>query len=178
MKSISKVCIVMCMVFANVSYGKGGDGFISPGMAVLKFDSNTDLKDRAHSLLGVEYQYNEQYGGAFSFIQGDSGVVGEDDEAHITMLNIDGIYYLPPDGHWHPYLTGGVGVRYVDKRSVLRRHEHVLVGGGVRYDVGAEFSFRAGVKAIQNLTSEGTDALLELGLSWRFDASRLGALFN
>ena len=177
MKTISTVFAVLCLAIASSSYGKGGDGYINPGMSISKFDGNTDLKDNVLSLLGIEYQYNEQFGGAFSYIQGDPDVRGEGNEsseAHVTMLNVEGIYYLPSDGYWHPYISGGVGLRYVDKRSVLRRHEHVLIGGGVRYDAGAKFSFRAGVKGIQNLTSEGTDAMLEIGLSWRFDASQIG----
>lgn len=165
-------------MFASVNevYAESGVIYVNPSIGYMKFDGDSELKRKAIPVVGIEYKLSDTYGVSGSFSHANVNVRDVQDDASVALYFIDGLYYLPYDELWQPYLTVGVGHRrmklsYVNQRtngSSNERDTQFHVGGGVRYDVNNLFSFRSEVRILQNLDNDGTDALVTLGISKAF----------
>ncbi len=163
----------------NVAYAESGVIHVNPSVGYMKFDGGSELKSKIMPVLGVEYMLSDTYGMSVSFTHADVNVRDVRDDASVSLYYMDGLYYLPRDKHWQPYLAVGIGHRrmklnFADQRSNKSGNEtetQFHVGGGFRYDANNKFTFRSDVRVLQNLHNDGTDALFTLGVSKAFDVN-------
>ena len=178
---VKVILVGLLWVFTSVHevYAESGVVHVNPSVGYMKFDGDSELKSKIMPVLGVEYMLSDTYGLSMSFTHADVNVRDVRDDASVSLYYIDGLYYLPRDKHWQPYLAVGIGHRrmtldFADQRSNKLSNEtdtQFHVSGGFRYDASKKFTFRSEVRVLQNLHKDGTDALFTLGVSKAFDVN-------
>ena len=157
-------------------YAESGVIHVNPSVGYMKFDGDNEFKSKVLPVIGVEYMLSDTYGVSVSFTHADVNVSDVREDASVSLYYVDGVYYLPRDKRWHPYLAAGVGHRrvkldFANQRSNASSNEtdtQLHFGGGVRYDATNTFTIRSEVRVLQNLHNDGTDALITLGVSGDF----------
>ncbi len=172
---VKMIFISILLMYVSVFdvYAESGVVHVNPSVGYIKFDGDSELKSKVLPVIGVEYMLSDTYGVSVSFTRKDIDVRDVKGDASVSLYYFDGLYYLPRDKHWHPYLVAGVGHRRVKLNfanqgpdfSSNETDTQLHFGGGVRYDTNNEFTLRSEVRVLQNLHNDGTDALLTLGIS-------------
>ena len=160
----------------HVAYAESGLIHVNPSVGYMKFDGDSELKSKVLPIIGIEYMMSDSYGISVSFTHADANVRNVRENASVSLYYMDGLYYLPRDKHWQPYLAAGIGHRrmklgFSDQHSSQSGNEtdtQFHVGGGFRYDANNNFTFRSEVRVLQNLHNDGMDALFTLGISKAF----------
>ncbi len=175
---VKVILVSFFWIFLSVNevHAESGVIYVNPSVGYMKFDGDSELKSKAIPVIGVEYKLSDTYGVSGSFSHSDVNLRDVQEDASVALYFIDGLYYLPYDKHWQPYLAAGVGHRrmklnYTDQRTngfSNGRDTQLHIGGGVRYDANNLFTFRSEVRVLQNLNNDGTDALVTLGISKAF----------
>ena len=175
---VKVILVGLLWVFTLVHevYAESGVIHVNPSIGYMKFDGDSELKRKMMPVLGVEYMLSDTYGVSVSFTHADVNVRDVRNDASVSLYYMDGLYYFPHDKHWQPYLAVGVGHRRMKldvadpsaSGSSKETDTQIHVGGGVRYDMDKEFTFRSEVRVLQNLNNDGTDTLFTLGVSKAF----------
>jgi opacity protein-like surface antigen len=164
------ISILWMLVSVDEVHAESGVIHVNPSVGYMKFDGDSELKNKVLPVIGVEYMMSGTYGVSVSFTHADMNVRDVREDASVSLYYMDGLYYLPRDKHWHPYLTGGIGHRRVklnfsnqcSNRSRNETDTQLHFGDGVRYEASNTFTLRSEVRVLQNFNNDGVDAFLPL----------------
>ena len=109
------ILIGLVWVFVSVHevYAESGVIHVNPSVGYMKFDGDSELKSKVLPIIGIEYMMSDTYGISVSFAHADVNVRDIRENASFSLYYMDGLYYLPRDKHWQPYLAAGIGHRRI-----------------------------------------------------------------
>ena len=135
-------------------------------------DSDRDLDDGTVGEIGIGYIINKHWAieAIYSDISSiDSDITGAKVDA--DMYRLDALYHFNQNGHWTPYLAGGVGELSLDTKGGSDTDETTLnFGGGVKYQLSTALAVRGDVRAVYGDEDDDVDGLATIAFSYVFGA--------
>lgn len=143
---------------------------VTAGGTIYSFDEDREVDDDVFPFAAIEYRFGQHWATEFFYSYGD-GDPDDDNRQGVDVTNwhLDGLYYLLPNGNWHPYLAFGagemerdwdVGGEFVDTQ--------LNVGAGFRYYFTERWNWRGDARLLQSLDENDTDVAVSLGISYSF----------
>jgi len=143
---------------------------ITAGGTVHGFDEDREVDDDVFPFGAIEYRFGQHWASEFFYSYGEGDADNDfADDVDVTQWRLDGLYYLLPNGKWHPYLAFGAGelerdwdvdAEYVDTQ--------LNVGAGFRYYFTEHWNWRGDARVLQSLDENDTDVAVSFGISYSF----------
>jgi len=147
----SLLAIASTSLFAD-SIDHTGQPYIAPSIGVLiPFSNQIDAAPSAN--IAVGYNFSKSFAAQIA-VNGSTG----------TTIRAEGIWNLPSQTRWTPYLAGGVGYFHLGQSGV-----GVDVGGGLKYDfdqnLGVSGNYRYLLQASNGIPN---GSLIDFGVTYSF----------
>lgn len=150
---------------------EAGQWYINPMIGYQWFDSERDLDDDASIGIGLEYQYNKQWGTEIKYLisslDEDSGIPGND--ADLSQIIVEGMYYLTDLGNeqFKPYLAAGLGRAEFDYDETSKdKDAMILAGAGFKYAWNEQWTTKTDYRLVGNDDDADLENMLTIALNY------------
>lgn len=145
---------------------------VNPGVSYYFNDSERNLQNSEAYTLGLEYIINDRIGVAGSILSASpewDEATGSEDPDYLAYT-LDALYYFgQASDKLRPYAVLGVGEGELEFENTDLVETQLNLGGGVRYEIAPNTTFRGDVRVVHGLDEETFDESLNLGVSYAFD---------
>ncbi|MDH3387130.1 MAG: porin family protein, partial [Gammaproteobacteria bacterium] len=111
---------------------------INPGIGMTEFDSSTQLDEDSHWSLGFGYRFDNPWALELNYASVDTNSKPTGLGVDVDYLTLGGLYHLPSQSSWKPFLSLGLGERGIDASGASSEDSVVELGAGLKYLLSAK----------------------------------------